>query len=88
MCQHRLDQQNSLLEIDCRDQPIFIAADIEDQCFGFGRIIRCGEALLDGGKMRPLGGSDDLNKSGERFPRCSVFLGSRPKPSSFRPFPE
>jgi hypothetical protein len=45
------------------DQPILIAADIEDQGFCFRRIIGGRKGPLDGGEMRPQGFTDDVEKA-------------------------
>jgi hypothetical protein len=53
MGQNRLDHHQLFLEIDARDKPVFISADLENQRAGGRCVISGQERLFDCGKMRP-----------------------------------
>src|ERR1700733_1715563 len=75
MAQNGLDYQQLLLEIDARDEPVFVSADVEDQRAGSRCVVGCLERLFDCRKMRPDRGASDDHKPLQRLPRGWVFPG-------------
>jgi len=53
MGQNSLDHHQLFLEIDTRDEPVFVSGDVENQRAGGRCVIRGRERLFDCEKMRP-----------------------------------
>src|ERR1019366_2041393 len=74
MGQNGLDQEQLYFEIDPRDWPVFVSADVEDQRAAGRRVIRGLERLFDCRKMRPKSSSGDGHKPLQRLTGGGVFF--------------
>ena len=75
MGQNSLDHHQLFLEIDTRDEPVFVSGDVENQRAGGRRVIRGRERFFDCGKMRPERGAGDSHKPLQKFTGGGVFFG-------------
>ena len=74
MGQNGLDQEQLFFEIDPRDWPVFVSADVEDQRAAGRRVIRGLERLFDCRKMRPKSSSGDGHKPLQRLTGGGVLF--------------
>ena len=78
MGQNGLDHEPLFLEIDARDEPVFVSTDVEDERAGGRCVIRGRERLLDRREMRPKSGAYDGRKPLQRLTGAGVsFRESR-----------